>query len=157
MRCSISSILPTAAAFFVLLCVAPLAGQSAPTSDLASNLSLAAFKINRNGSSHLVIEWYTVREVDNDHFLVERSEDGQQFKVVGKVTGHGTTRRGYEYNYFDYVASEATVYYRLTQVDFSGSLHRSRVQVVPGSRVELLPLVELTADSLVSHRVVLLY
>ena len=78
------------------------------------------------------------------------------FTVVGRVTGHGTTDRGYEYNFFDCAGNEDELHYRITQVDFSGATHRSRVYVVPAHRVHRLPLPGLMPDSLSYQLVTLL-
>ena len=134
----------------LLLCTTCLAGQT--ERDLlqqpaADTLQLQAFTASRSGSPYIVLEWNSYPERDNDHYLLERSLDGANFTVVGKVTGHGTTRLGHGYNFFDCAGTDATVFYRLTQVDFGGSLHRSLVLVAAASRIDMLPTLALSVSS----------
>ena len=114
----------------------------------SDTLKLRNFTATRSSSPYIVLEWRSLPERDNDHYLLERSDDGALFTVVGRVTGHGTTDRGYEYNFFDCAGSDATLYYRVTQVDFGGTTHRTRVYIVPADRVDRLPVPGLEPDSL---------
>lgn len=67
-----------------------------------------------------VAEWETAAEKNNDYFLLERSEDGVTFDVIGRVAGSGTTTIPRKYTYTDDAPYAGTSYYRLKQVDFDG-------------------------------------
>ncbi len=71
-----------------------------------------------SGKQHILVEWTTEGETDNDYFELERSDDGAHFVAVGHVTGKGTTRNRTEYNYFDFYPNPGAAYYRLRQVSF---------------------------------------
>lgn len=68
----------------------------------------------------VIAKWVTASELNNSHFLIERSLDGEQFEVIAKVVGHGTTS---EKNYYTYLDKSrlASAYYRLKQVDYDGA------------------------------------
>ena len=71
-----------------------------------------------NGSA--VAEWETASEKNNDYFLLERSENGTDFEIVGRIAGSGTTTIPRKYTYTDDAPYPGTSYYRLKQVDFDG-------------------------------------
>jgi hypothetical protein len=66
------------------------------------------------------LQWATASEHNSDHFTVERSENGAEFKVLGTVPAAGESRVKKEYAYLDDHASGNTVYYRLKQTDRNG-------------------------------------
>jgi parallel beta-helix repeat protein len=99
--------------------------------------------------NNVVISWSTASEVNNSHFVVERSIDGIHFEGIGRVRGNGTTSRMINYSFtdegvLDQYARVNTIYYRLRQVDFDGSEELSRVLRVQneqsrGVQTEILP------------------
>jgi parallel beta-helix repeat protein len=100
-------------------------------------------------ASNVVVQWSTASEINNSHFVVERSIDGVNFEGIGRVRGNGTTNRSMQYSYtdagvLDQYSRVNTIYYRLRQVDFDGSEELSRVVRVQnnqdqGARAEVLP------------------
>ena len=78
------------------------------------------------------LHWATASEINNSHFVIERSYDGRTFETVGNVTGNGTTSQLIDYNYTDrsIAKSQNTAYYRLKQVDYDGAYEYSDVRVV---------------------------
>jgi hypothetical protein len=73
------------------------------------------------------LEWITASELNNDYFEVERSTDGQEFSVLGRVDGSGTVNTEMHYSFIDEDPLPGISYYRLRQVDFNGSHEYSRV------------------------------
>lgn len=67
---------------------------------------------------HVIAQWVTASETNNDFFTLERSKDGMEFAEVGIVKGQGTsnTRAGYEF--VDMTPLSGISYYRLKQTDF---------------------------------------
>ena len=93
-----------------------------------------------SGSHHILIEWITLGEQDTDYFAVERSEDGERFEEIGRLTGQGRTVFRHSYNFFDYRSDpQQTAYYRVRQVDFGGASGCTRIYVVAPLRVSQLP------------------
>ena len=68
------------------------------------------------------LNWITASEINNDRFILERSVDGLEFLQVTTITGHGTTSETNQYEFFDYNVWGETVYYRLKQIDFDGTV-----------------------------------
>ncbi|OUJ75143.1 Ig-like domain-containing protein [Hymenobacter crusticola] len=84
-----------------------------------------------------VLAWTTASEKNNDHFVVERSLDGQYFTAVGTVAGNGSTNTVHTYSFVDKAAARAgqQLYYRLRQVDTDSTESFSPVRTVQFSAV----------------------
>ena len=80
-----------------------------------------------------ILNWSTATEKNNDHFEIERSNDGVNFTKAGDVSGAGNSTSIIKYAFTDArVADFSTqhVYYRLKQVDFDGSFEYSNLAIV---------------------------
>mgnify|MGYP003574945920 CR=1 FL=1 len=66
------------------------------------------------------LEWQTLTETNNSHFIVEKSIDGTNFQTINSVPGKGTTQEKSNYQFTD-VNFTQSAYYRLTQVDNNGT------------------------------------
>lgn len=77
--------------------------------------------------------WTTSLEINNDYFTVERSNDGTDFKEVGRVEGSGnsTVERNYTFN--DEHPLSGVSYYRLKQTDYDGQFAYSNIVMVKRS------------------------
>lgn len=94
-------------------------------------VELTTFTAKANGKD-AILNWTTVSEINNSHFEIERSIDGRTFEFAGKVKGAGNSNSINKYLFVDenIAASNSTVYYRLKQVDFDGSVnYHGNVQV----------------------------
>ncbi len=80
-------------------------------------LNFDAEKVNE----HVHVSWSTASEVNNDYFVVERSNDAQNFEPIGYLNGAGTSVSTINYDFIDDTPLSGISYYRLTQVDFDGS------------------------------------
>nr|WP_246558619.1 T9SS type A sorting domain-containing protein [Hymenobacter piscis] len=80
------------------------------------------------------LTWATAQELNNDHFVVERSFDGHAFAAVAEVKGQGTKASATNYTLTDAQAANKAqgrvTYYRLRQVDTDGTSTFSAVQTV---------------------------
>lgn len=76
------------------------------------------------------VDWSTSSEINNAGFNVERSEDGRNFRTIGRVAPKA---QGNDvFNEYRFVDSNVRVgvlyYYRLKQEDFDGSFENSPIQ-----------------------------
>lgn len=71
----------------------------------------------------IVLSWATATEKNNDHFTIEKSDDGMTFRAIATVPGAGNSQSAIQYHYTDReaVAAASTVYYRLKQTDSNGT------------------------------------
>ena len=85
------------------------------------------FQVHYHNNSNL-LEWFTASELKNDYFEIQRSEDGINFKAIGRKEGSGTTNFLIRYSYSDDDIRENTgYYYRVRQVDFDGEENFSKI------------------------------
>lgn len=68
----------------------------------------------------VLLEWSTASELNNDHFDVLRSGDGDQWSLIGTVAGMGNSQQLITYRFMDTDPEAGTAYYRLGQVDLDG-------------------------------------
>jgi hypothetical protein len=66
------------------------------------------------------LTWVTASEENNDYFILEKSQDTQDYEEIAQVMGSGTATIMNEYGHFDYASVDNQLYYRLSQVDFDG-------------------------------------
>lgn len=89
-------------------------------------VELAVFDVqtfnNRN-----IIHWVTESETNNSHFILERSYDGMLFEPITTTMGAGDSKIRQSYSFVDDNFSANTVYYRLKQYDFDGTMSLSPV------------------------------
>lgn len=72
-------------------------------------------------SNGVRFEWATATELDNDHFTVQRSQDGQEWYDVLVRQGAGSSVGQIEYSALDASPLPGLAYYRLKQSDIDGS------------------------------------
>lgn len=66
------------------------------------------------------LNWSTASERNNNHFSLERSEDGILWRKLTKVPPLNNTSSIKKYSYVDSLSSDSLSYYRLIQVDNNG-------------------------------------
>lgn len=100
-------------------------------------VKLTDFIVKAAGQSNLVA-WTIASEKDNAGFEIERSTDGISFTAIGHVAAKGQDQAGSgaaSYSYNDYAAAtlrSPAVYYRIKQLDVSGTHEYSRIMRVAG-------------------------
>ncbi len=100
------------------------------------------------------VKWTTTFELNNDHFEIERSTDGNTFKTIGTVKGQGNSGTGHNYDYDDDIsrstAFKSDLYYRLKQVDVDGKATYSKVLIVRVYQTKSLQSVSVTPNPAVN-------
>jgi beta-glucanase (GH16 family) len=69
---------------------------------------------------HVLLEWTTYKEENNDKFILERSADGLTYESIYVLDGHATTSLQQVYSYVDEAPLPGKNYYRLKQKDLNG-------------------------------------
>jgi hypothetical protein len=98
--------------------------------DKSLPVQLITFEAKLMNTNQVLLKWTTASEVDNRHFIVERSIDGNDFRPIGLVEGNGTTNLINDYSLDDLDPFYGANYYRLKQVDFNGDFEYSSVETV---------------------------
>ncbi|HEY9362842.1 MAG TPA: T9SS type A sorting domain-containing protein, partial [Chitinophagaceae bacterium] len=91
-------------------------------------LQLLLFKGDwKNNAAYL--QWETINENSTSHFIVERSNDGNNFNDIGTVAANGNSNTQIKYAYTDNDAARqptSVIYYRLKLVDVDGRFTYSK-------------------------------
>ncbi|MEM6344941.1 MAG: choice-of-anchor Q domain-containing protein [Bacteroidota bacterium] len=78
-----------------------------------------------------LIEWTSIQEGNSDRYLIERSLDGQVFKVVGEVPALPNAGTPLHYQAIDRsVLGEEKTYYRLKEIDKDGRYQHSEIRIL---------------------------
>ena len=72
-------------------------------------------------STSNILKWVSLQEFNNDHYEIQRSENGQNFLTIGKINGELASYSEKTYNFED-PHPLTTGYYRLKQVDIDGKV-----------------------------------
>lgn len=89
------------------------------TTDAPLPISLVKFQAEKLAEK-VKVTWATATEINNDKFIIEKSNDGENFEFVSEVNGAGNSKELNKYEMVDAKPFKGTSYYRLTQVDFDG-------------------------------------
>ncbi len=81
----------------------------------------------RNEGDQNILEWTTASEINNDHFSVERSDEGHNFEKIGNVRGIVNTNEKQNYSFIDTNPFSGINYYRLKQTDYNSKFTYSKI------------------------------
>ena len=102
------------------------------------------------GNGRVNVKWTSTLEANNDHFEIERSTDGINFKTVGTVKGQGTSgiRNNYEFadNVKQNTINKNDLYYRLKLVDTDTKSTYSKILIVRVYQTKSLQTVSVTPN-----------
>ena len=89
-------------------------------------ITLINFKVNQTIDGAL-LNWQTTSEINNQYFSIEKSVDGQHFKIMGTINGAGNSNKIVNYSFLDKNPEKGLNYYRLVQYDFDGKSSVSNI------------------------------
>ncbi len=93
-------------------------------------ISLLSFEAQLKENSKVELKWTTASETNNSFFTLERSKNGKDFEVLGRLDGAGNSVAILHYSFVDHYPLEGFNFYRLKQTDFSGDYSYSEVRTV---------------------------
>lgn len=76
---------------------------------------------------HSKLYWTTATEINNDYFILEKSDDGITWRDIARIDGAGNSTQINNYSFNDYELLPVIMYYRLKQVDFDGKKTYSQI------------------------------
>ncbi|MEO8116466.1 MAG: T9SS type A sorting domain-containing protein, partial [Bacteroidota bacterium] len=79
-----------------------------------------SFTAEKSGANTVLLNWSTANELNNDHFEVERSNDGTNFAMITNIKAGSNPNQVQQYAYTDKAALQGDNYYRVKQVDLDG-------------------------------------
>jgi hypothetical protein len=95
-------------------------------------------------NSIVSLSWSTASEMNNDHFVIERSKNGFEFETIQEISGAGTSLELKNYSIIDKYPLDGLSYYRLKQIDYSGNFSYSTIEYIEANinsnlRIDILP------------------
>ena len=101
--------------------------QVFPSTPLPVNFSFLNVTHNKDKQMNEV-HWTTESEINNDHYIVRRRIENEEFKPLSKIQGAGNSDLSHEYVYHDKDVQENGIYYyQIEQVDFDGKVSYSDI------------------------------
>lgn len=89
-------------------------------------VNLVSFSAAQSGND-VQLKWATAQESNSSHFVVERSSNASDWSAIGTITARGNSNEISGYSYTDINPVNATLFYRLRQVDQDGNFRYSTV------------------------------
>ena len=80
------------------------------------------------------LNFATATEINNSHFIVQRSNDGIKFEDITQIEGQINSLEVNEYSFLDREVYSGLNYYRVKQVDLDGTYSYSVVRIVTFER-----------------------
>ncbi|MBC7873217.1 MAG: T9SS type A sorting domain-containing protein [Ferruginibacter sp.] len=108
---------------------------TAPFTTLPVTLSSFTAMLGKNDKVSL--KWSADTETNINHYMVERSEDGNNYTDIGMVFSVGNTSWNTDYEYTDNITSvkSSVIYYRLRYVNTDGQFKYTMVRIVRISKL----------------------
>ncbi len=92
-------------------------------------VKLSAFAVKVTGTT-VSLAWTTDQEMNSAFYAIERSVDGANWTVIGKVNAQGTTSIATKYSFVDASPVSGAIQYRLKMVDIDGNFEYSPIKAV---------------------------
>ena len=89
-------------------------------------VSLVNFSGKHTSEGNL-LSWETSSEINNNHFVIEKTFNGRNFEEIGQVLGNRTTALTNQYRFLETQIANGISYYRLKQVDLDGKYAYSSI------------------------------
>jgi hypothetical protein len=136
---------------------AQAAGQTQIDDDVAfftytlSVLPVAALDLKAAlDNNKAVLVWHTLSENNTAYFQVERSDDGNNFYSVGKVTAAGNSNTANTYSFTDPNLFSSAAYYRIRLYDKDGKTSLSNIETLTKAMIKGIGLFPNPANDFVT-------
>src|SRR5690606_22805126 len=90
-----------------------------PTCVTVLPVSLSSFNANCT-DDEVQVTWSTATEHNSQKFIIEKSQDTENWRAIAEVQGAGNSNSQVQYEINDGAVANGVSYYRLRQVDFDG-------------------------------------
>jgi Secretion system C-terminal sorting domain len=98
-------------------------------------IHLSTFSATKHAERSSKLNWKTSSEINSDYFDIERSQDGNTWETIGRVSAAGNSSSELTYAYIDdklplLRSKEQLFYYRLRMTDLDGTFKYSDIRGV---------------------------
>ena len=102
------------------------ANACVPAGSRNRNLTFTAFEAQRQ----VALQWATNSTYRNDHYVIEKSTDGEHFEALTKVTNEVFGSDMESFTQLDLTPQLGPNYYRLKEVHFDGSFEYTQTELI---------------------------
>lgn len=102
-------------------------------------IELLWFDATLNRNNEVDLEWITSSEINNDFFVLEKSNNGVDWEFLTEVNGSGNSSFEIHYNVIDPHPYLGITYYRLSQTDFDGTEKILDIKSVLYNKLSIYP------------------
>jgi len=130
-------------------------------------VKIGSFEGKRNNGI-IQLDWNSLMEINSSYFEIERSTDGNNFEVIGKVRSKGNSNSLVTYSFSDYSSLSSLLCYRLKMFDMDGvsefsksiciqpEMKNSTIKTAyPNSFMNALNIVLIASDDMKAHIVLI--
>jgi len=93
-------------------------------------VELLSFYVTLTDEKQALLSWITSSEVNSDHFIVERSQNGRDFTRIGSQNAAGNSNSSRRYEAIDPAPFRGISYYRIVAYDQDGSFSYSLIRSI---------------------------
>jgi hypothetical protein len=97
-------------------------------------VTISSFDGKANDNGTIGLNWSAEHEYNFDYYALERSENGTEFKEIGR-TNSNPSESANHYSFNDINPGSSKNYYRLRMTDFDGSYSYSKVVSVTSNKI----------------------
>lgn len=90
-------------------------------------IELVSFTVEAVQKNYIQLDWATASESNNSHFILFSSQDGREWKNLGRIEGVGNSTITSRYSFQDFDVRYGATYYKLIQYDFDNESSESDV------------------------------
>jgi hypothetical protein len=87
----------------------------------------------KNKSDYVELKWSTATEENNDYFVIQKSDDAEDFTTITTIKGAGNSNIKQNYLYNNLTILNKITYYKLLQVDYNGQVTNLKTVAVKPS------------------------
>jgi hypothetical protein len=92
-------------------------------------ISIVSFDARKQGQNNVVF-WSAITEENCDYYTVEKTLDGTNYEIVGKINSGGNSSSILDYSLIDYDVRKTLNYYRLKETNTDGGEKMSTIIAV---------------------------
>jgi hypothetical protein len=85
-----------------------------------------------NQNKVVLLSWSVSEQINNSFFLIEKSVNATDWKIINSVNGDGNLKESKIFNYLDFETTNNIQYYRIKQVDVNGDFSYSEIVSIQG-------------------------
>jgi len=104
---------------------------------------------NKNGDNY--VNWNVANERADNNYTVEYAANGTDFFEIGTVTGNGSLASSNSYKFIHKNITTAVSYYRIKQIDATGSYSYSPVIKITTAGISLINDISISPNPVLTH------